>query len=450
MSDTAEAPSPSPSPASPPSLPARLTAGQEFSRGWTVVLAAVIGIYASLATLPFYAVQNLFGPLQDAFGWSRGQISFAITLMGIANFFTSYAAGALTDRFGSRPVALVSGLLLAAALFAITLNSGSITQFWISYFVMTVVAAGTLPLTYTRTINQWFDTARGLALGFTLMGTSLAAMTLPFLYKAGIEAFGWKGVFYVGIGLILLLWLPVFLLLFKDRPRAEQAAAADTATGMTLGEAARTVTFWQMGFAFFLVTCAVSGIVIHIVIMVTENTAAALVAGGMGQEAAAAQARARAATVASAFGVSLLVARLVVGYLIDRFHAPPIAAVCFAIPAIGYFMLTGGGHGSAIVAAILVGVALGAELDLIAFFTSRYFGMRNYGRIYGWQYVFYTVGAGLSPFLFGEVYDTFKTYDPALWAGIGALIASGLLMLTLPRYRRGEDGGAGFGERMRP
>jgi MFS family permease len=420
-----------------PASPARLSAGAEFSRGWTIVLAAVIGIYASLATIPFYAVQNLFGPLKDTFGWDRGAVSLAITLMGVANFFTSYLTGALTDRFGSRPVALISGLLLAGALFMITLNNGSIVQFWISYFVMTVVAAGTLPLTYTRTVNQWFDTARGLALGFTLMGTSLAAMTMPLLYKAGIDAFGWKGVFYVGIGLILVLWLPVCLLLFKDRSKADQAAAAALATGMSLGEAARTATFWKMGIAFFLVTCAMSGIVIHIVAMVTENVSRDLVAGGMSQAQAVDQARGQAAGVAAIIGVSLLVARITVGFLVDKFHAPPIAALCFAIPAIGCYMLTGGGHGAAIFAAVMVGVALGAELDLIAFFTSRYFGMKNYGKIYGWQYVFYTVGAGLSPFAFGVVYDRFQTYDPALWASVVALLVSGLLMLTLPRYKRG-------------
>lgn len=392
----------------------------EFKRGWTIVLASVVGIYASLATIPFYAIQGLITPLNEAFGWDRGQISFAITLMGIANFLTSYLSGMLADRYGSRPVALVSGLLLAVALFVITLNSGSIEQFWISYFLMTVVAAGTLPLTYTRTVNQWFDRSRGLALGFTLMGTSLAAMTMPTLYRAGIEAFGWQGVFYVGIGLIVVLWLPVFLLLFRDRPKEEQAARALTATGMEPGEAARTATFWKMGIAFFLVTCAMSGIVIHFIAMVTDNGVPAGQAAGL----------------AGIIGVSLLVARLTVGYLIDRFHAPPIAALCFAVPAIGCYMLTGGGHGAAIFAAVMVGVALGAELDLIAFFTSRYFGMKNYGKIYGWQYVFYTVGAGLSPFAFGLVYDRFQNYDPALWASVGALAIAAVLMLTLPRYER--------------
>jgi MFS family permease len=390
----------------------------EFGKGWPIVLASIIGVYASLATLPFYAIQNLFGPLSEAFGWGRADISFAITLMGIANLFTSYIAGRITDKFGSRPVALVSGLLLAISLYLITLNSGNLKQFWLSYFLMTIAAAGTLPLTYTRTVNQWFDKSRGLALGLTLLGTSFAAMTLPTLYKMGIDAYGWKGVFYVAIAIIIAAWLPTFLLLFKDRSASDQAVAQQLATGMSLGEAASTATFWKMGIAFFLVTFAMSGIAIHIVAMMGDNGVA----------------KGEAVKIAQMIGVSLLVARLTVGYLIDKMPAQPIAAACFAIPAIGCYLLMGGGHGPAIVAVILVGVALGAELDLIAFFTSRYFGMKNYGRIYGWQYVFYTLGAGVSPLAFGIAYDKLGSYDPVLIASSVGLVIAGGLMLTMPKY----------------
>ena len=394
----------------------------EFAIGWPILLASIVGVYASLATLPFYAVQNLFGPLKEAFGWSRTDVSMAVTLMGVGNLLSSYLAGAVTDRFGSRPVALVSGLLLALCLFLLTLNDGNLQQFWLTYFIMTIVAAGTLPLTYTRTINQWFDKSRGLALGLTLLGTSFGAITLPIFYKMGIDAFGWKGVFYVALGIVLVLWLPIFLTLFKDRSATHQAQAALTATGMTLGQAARTATCWKMGIAFFFVTFAMSGIAVHIVAMMKDNGLSA----------------AQAASIASLIGVSILIARLVVGYLIDKFHAPPIAAACFAIPAIGCYLLMGGGHGPAVVAVILVGVALGAELDLIAFFTSRYFGMKNYGKIYGWQYVFYTLGAGISPLAFGVVYDQLGSYDLVLIVSSVGLVLAGFLMLSLPKYQRTE------------
>jgi MFS family permease len=413
------------------------TAGQEFKRGWTIVFAAVVGIYASLATVPFYAIQSLFGPLNQEFGWSRGDISLAITLMALGNLCMSYLTGALIDRFGSRPLALLSGLLLAGALMCLTLVRDDIRIFWLGYFLMTLAGSATLPITYTRAVNTWFDRARGLALGLTLLGTSLAALTMPHLYRVAIEHYGWQGVFYAGAALIIIAWLPVTLLFFRDRPAAEAAAQQTLAHGMTLGEAVRTRHYWTMGIAFFLVTCAMSGIVIHIINMVTDNqlTLMNLTKATASPEQLKAIAI-QAAGVAGVIGLSLIVARVTVGFLVDHFFAPPIAALCFAIPAIGCYLLTGGGHGPAVLAAIMVGVALGAELDLIGFFVSRYYGMKNYGKIYSWQYVFYSAGAGLSPFAFGAAYDYFGNYDVALWTSAGCLVFAGLLMLTLPTYQR--------------
>lgn len=413
------------------------TAAGEFKRGWPVVFAAVVGIYASLATVPFYAIQSLFGPLNKAFGWDRGDISLAITLMAVGNLCMSYVSGMLIDRYGSRPLALISGLLLAGALVCMTFVRDDIRLFWLGYFLMTLVGSATLPITYTRAVNTWFDKARGLALGLTLLGTSLAALTMPHIYRIAIAEYGWQGVFYAGAALILVFWLPVALLFFKDRTKAEAASIQGLAQGMTLGEAARTPHYWTMGVAFFLVTCAMSGIVIHIINMVTDNQ---LAVQNLTREAATpAQLKAigsYAASVAGVIGLSLIVARVTVGFLVDHFFAPPIAALCFAIPAVGCYLLTGEGHGAPLIAAIMVGVALGAELDLIGFFVSRYYGMKNYGKIYSWQYVFYTAGAGLSPFAFGKAYDYFGNYDVALWTSAGCLVFAGLLMLTLPRYKR--------------
>ena len=85
----------------------------EFKRGWPVVFAAIVGIYASLATLPFYAVQSLIKPLNEAFGWSRGEVSIAISLMAVANLLTSYVTGMLIDRYGSRGPVLRSPIRIA-------------------------------------------------------------------------------------------------------------------------------------------------------------------------------------------------------------------------------------------------------------------------------------------------------------------------------------------------
>ena len=88
---------------------------------------------------------------------------------------------------------------------------------------------------------------------------------------------------------------------------------------------------------------------------------------------------------------------------------------------------------------ILIGLAAGAELDLLAFLASRYFGLKEYGKLYGSLYVFFSIGAGLAPALFGRYFDINGDYDLLLYLVIIASIISGLLMLRLGPYPSSEN-----------
>ena len=145
--------------------------------------------------------------------------------------------------------------------------------------------------------------------------------------------------------------------------------------------------------------------------------------------------REQAASVQSVFGLSIIIGRVVVGYLVDRLWAPGVAAFCLAIPAAGAAML----HGkqsleTAALAAFLIGFAAGAELDLMAFLAARYFGLAHYAKIYSILYATLAVCSGTAPMVFASVYDATGSYD------LGYSIASVLfgvsvaLILLLGRY----------------
>jgi len=72
--------------------------------------------------------------------------------------------------------------------------------------------------------------------------------------------------------------------------------------------------------------------------------------------------------------------RIAAGILIDRIWAPLVAIGFLAMPAAACFLLVGDTLASGPIialAAVLVGLAAGAEFDLVAFMAGRYFGMRN-------------------------------------------------------------------------
>lgn len=90
-----------------------------------------------------------------------------------------------------------------------------------------------------------------------------------------------------------------------------------------------------------------------------------------------------------------------------------------------------------ILSVLAVGLAAAAEVDLVAYLSSRYFGLRAYGRIYGWQLTSFYLGAALSPVLAGMAYDRFQSYGPMLFSSAAGLVLGALVLLTLgkPLFR---------------
>ena len=123
------------------------------------------------------------------------------------------------------------------------------------------------------------------------------------------------------------------------------------------------------------------------------------------------------------------------GFLLDRLHAPYVAAVFFLAPLVGILLLlkTVRPEGAAL-GTVLVGLGVGAEVDLIAFLLSRYLGMRCFGEIYGYFFSIFMLGAGLGPLAMGMSYDRNGTYQRMLVYFAFALAIAGLPMLRLGAY----------------
>lgn len=107
-----------------------------------------------------------------------------------------------------------------------------------------------------------------------------------------------------------------------------------------------------------------------------------------------------AAAAQSTVFLGLVVGRLVTGWLMDRFFAPRVALAFLLASLAGIAALATGASGpTAFLAAALIGLAAGAEVDVIACLTSRYFGLHQYSRIYGTYCAVYSLGGGIGPVL---------------------------------------------------
>lgn len=401
---------------------ARASGYGEFRKGWPIVLSSMLGVGLGLSPLPFYTLGVIAPHLASEFGWGMGQIFFGLTITTFAVVIGGPAAGFLAMRYGARRVALTSLVLLSLSFMSLGLSNGSLTQFYVTWAVVATLGAGTLPITWTRGVNAWFEDRKGLALGLTLMGTGLFGIAAKPLTAWLVTNWGWRGAF-VGLGLLpLLIALPVAFWLFRnvdgdpDRPRSTEPVP-----GLTLAQALRDWRFWVMVVAFMPISFALGGPIPNM-----ENI---LKQGGLSPG--------QVIGLTSFIGLSALLGRLIGGWLIDRFWAPGVALVILLLPGLSCWLLA---HGpltptTALVSIVLVGFAVGMEYDLMAFFVARYFGMKSYTQIYSLLYVCFALGAGIGPAAFGWSFDRTGSYDTVLMGSFGALVFGALAFLALGRYR---------------
>lgn len=139
-----------------------------------------------------------------------------------------------------------------------------------------------------------------------------------------------------------------------------------------------------------------------------------------------------AALIASAFGLSAFGGRVIIGWLIDRFFARDVALVFFLLSAIGIALLNSDVPVWLLfIAAVLVGGGLGAEVDLLAYLASRYFGLRCFSEIFGVLFGAILVSIGVGPVVFGLVYDQTHSYSSVMWAGLVLCVLAVFVMMLL-------------------
>jgi MFS family permease len=399
--------------------PARGAAvNEEFVHGWRVLAGCILGIAVGVVAMPAAALSIFMPGLQADFGWSRTVVSLGGSILVAVLVLTSPLIGWLSDRVAEVRIAIVSMIAMACAFLLFSRMQGDIHVFLFGFGAMALVASGASTIPFARIINAHFVRSRGLALGLAMMGTGLSGIALPLFLVPFVATHGWRPGFLV-LAAIIFAAIPLIWLLLRDaRPAASHEVEAPVASGMAFNEAVRSRTFIVLAMSFALISLAAAGIAIHFVSMLTD----------------AGLTPARAGALASLTGAATIVARIGTGWLIDRIFAPLAAAAMMTLAALCLLGLGLFGAAAAPLGAIAYGLAIGSEIDLVAYLAARYFGLGAYGRIYGALYAAVLVGSALSPIGYGIVVDEAGSYANALFAASALLVLAALLLRTLPRF----------------
>ena len=407
--------------------------------GWWNVATGFVGMGLSYAMFTIFAFGVFVKPLEDEFGWTRGELSFAITMTNFAVVIASPCLGFIIDRFGVRRVLIPSVIMMGLTVASMALLSADLWHFYALYFLIPFLGAGTLPQSYSRVLIAWFSRRRGIALGISLAGFGVGAMLVPIVAQLMIENYGWR-MAYVGFAAaVFALALPMALFVMKETPEemgsqpdggpavvkrgagpvADDGDGAKPAvapvTGLSCPQAAQTRSFWLILFSFMLVGIGITSIIAHLVPMLTDRGVAP----------------ATAALCMSSLALGLIAGRVLAGFLMDYFFAPYVAA-CFLLGLIaGIIILATGTSGVLVfVAAVCVGMATGSEISEIAYICSRYFGPRAFGLIYGLMFAAFQLGSMVGSPLMGLYYDSAGDYIGALWV-VAAIVLVGTVLIVL-------------------
>ncbi len=401
--------------------PGPRTGGSEWKSHWRLVVASFAG--SALAAVYSYSLGVTIAPLEQAFGWTRAQITSGFFVVSLFSVLFSFFMGLAIDRIGPRRIAIFGVALHCVALALLSQAGPSLPLWWAHWALIAVSILCIKPTVWVTAISSMFHLQRGLAFGVVLSATGFISFGVPSLTLKLISTYGWRDMYLILGAASALVVLPLVIAWFRsdaDHPvdRSGQAAqAAVQRPGLTVKQGITSTNFYLLALGGFAMSFATIAVTINMVPILMSK---AMVAS-------------TAAIIAGALGLSQIAGRLTGGYLLDRFDAKKVAALTVLLPALTALILL---HlpaqwGFALAAAVTLGFAAGAEMDAVAYLCGKCFGLANFAALFGAFTGILTLGFGLGPVVGSLIYDKTGSYDPLLWGIIPLSLLSSLLFLKL-------------------
>lgn len=394
----------------------------ELRKEWRAMTAVVLGLSSGLMMVSY--VLGMIGPsLVAEFSWTKAQMALIGTL-SIGAIFVLPIVGRLTDVTGVRRMACI-GVVSAPLLFAALTQVTTIEGYGALYFLIAAILVTTTPAVYCRTIVQYFNRTRGLALGIAMAGPSLAVALGGPLVNNVIADHGWRAGCLLTAAITAIGGSAALILLPPERRGTDLRPARPGRTKDDYRHVLTSPAFWIIFIGVILSTMPNSIMVSQMNLILAENMAS-------GKDAS---------IMISAYAAGTIAGRLISGVALDRFSAPLVAATGLAAAGMGVLLLASGFDTTPIVflAVLIVGLSVGAEGDVIAYLVVRSFGVRLYSTVHSITSTGTAIASVLGAVLLSFTLKQFEQYAPFLAVcGVLAVIASGLF-LCLPRKPQSED-----------
>ncbi len=406
----------------------------------------IVGIsFANIATA--YGLRFCFSiffvAILEEFSWSRACTAGAFSLSALLLGISSWLAGRLVDRFGSRKILVAGVMILAFSTFA----SGWIQEVWHLYALFGVLGAlggcglGWVP--HSVLLSDWFIQKRGTIVGIAFSGMGAGILILGPVSQFLISSFGWR-IAYMVLGSIVLFFLLPLNCMVRNRPSEQNGlsipyrsnptttvheAEKSEAPDWTLGRAIGTLPFWCLTLAFFLLPLGIFPVIVHQVAYIVDHG----------------YSRILAASILGATGFLSSIGRLLFGTLSDRIGREKAVTWSFTCSIAGILILLLIPSLRSIfwlyLYALLFGLGFGARGPIVVAMMADFYHGRHFGSIYGFINIGNGIGGALGPWLAGYLHDATGSYEISFLTCIPILVGSCVLFWIAGWSRRRENGG---------
>jgi MFS family permease len=395
-----------------------LSVSIKIDRAWSVLIGAALCMLCSQPASILFTFGIISPEIIAATGWSKVVIAGAIGPGAAFGALVAPLVGRAADKFGVRKLVIIGGLTYGLGLVGLGFLPQSEIQFLIFLGLACALGFAAIPILYAQLMSGWFTHRRGLALALVFSATSAGVAFWAMYASVLLPVVGWRGT-YGAFGLTSALIISgAGFLLIRDPPAFVPTEAGKTLPGMLASEALRNATFWKVTVIFILMTAILAGTTVTLPLVLTNMGLTPVFA----------------ASVIPAVGIGMFIGRLSAGVLLDRFFAPHVTAAYTAMTLVGMaLMLLVPGPLAIFLAAGLLGMGIGAEMDAAAYMVSRAFGLRFFGTIYGLVTLGYGISGALGVALIGTALASSVAPETILIIGLVVLMAVVALLMSIRR-----------------
>jgi predicted MFS family arabinose efflux permease len=403
-------------------------------------IVAAVAFLALVGAAGFRAAPSvLMLPLEEQFGWTRTELSVAVTVNLLLYGLMAPFAAALMARFGLRKVTSLA-LLLVAAGAGLSVFATAPWMLVLTWGVLIGLGTGSMALVFAATVaDQWFVRNRGLVVGILTAGSATGQLAfLPFIAIL-VEEQGWQQASLLVAGGALLV-VPLVLFFLHNQPVDIGMTPFGAPEGWeyqppvrgnavrialsTLRRASRARTFWALVAGFAICGATTNGLVgTHFIPSAHDHGMAETTAAGL----------------LALVGIFDIVGTILSGWLTDRINPRILLAAYYGFRGVGLlvlpFLLDATVQPPIIIFVVIYGLDWVATVPPTVALCREIFG-KDGPIVFGWVFASHQVGAAIAATTAGIVRDSTGEYTAAWFGAAGLCMIAAIVSVGISRKPR--------------